>query len=94
MASSGANRMNLSPTLRRCLGTTNLIENPHSAARRRTNRVTNWQDGGMVLRWAASAFLDAENNFRRIMGFKDLWMLEVALGRKSAKDLDKEEEAA
>jgi hypothetical protein len=36
----------------------------------------------------------AENNFRRIMGFKDLWMLEVALGRKSAKGLDKEEEAA
>jgi transposase-like protein len=88
------NRMNLSPTLRRCLGTTNLIENPHSAARRRTNRVTNWQDGGMVLRWAASAFLDAEKNFRRIMGFKDLWMLEVALGRKSAQNLDKNVEAA
>jgi transposase-like protein len=88
------NGMNLSPALRRCLGTTNLIENPHSAARRRTNRVTNWQDGGMVLRWAASAFLDAENNFRRIMGFKDLWMLEVALGRKSAKNLDKNVEAA
>ena len=88
------NRMDLSTSLRRCLGTTNLIENPHSAARRRTGRVTNSQDGGMVLRWAASAFLDAEKNFRRIMGYKDLWMLEVALGRESAKNLDKNVEAA
>jgi len=88
------NRMNLSAALRRCLGTTNLIENPHSAARRRTSRVTNWKDGQMVLRWAASAFLDAEKNFRRIMGFKDLCLLEVALERKSAQNLDKNEEAA
>ena len=88
------NRLNLSQDLRRCLGTTNLIENPHSAARRRVGRVTNWQDGKMVLRWAASAFLKAEKNFRKIMGFKDLWLLEVALERKSVPSLDKEEEAA
>jgi transposase-like protein len=88
------NRLNLSHDLCRCLGTTNLIENPHSAARRRVGRVTNWQDGKMVLRWAASAFLDAEKNFRKIMGFKDLWLLEVALQRKSVPNLDKEEEAA
>jgi hypothetical protein len=48
----------------------------------------------MVLRWAASAFLDAEKNFRKIMGFKDLWMLEVALQRKSVKTVDKNVEAA
>lgn len=88
------NRLDLSPALRRCLGTTNLIENPHSAARRRIGRVTNWQDGAMVLRWAATAFLDAEKNFRKIMGFKDLWMLEVALHRESVRNLEKEEEVA
>ncbi len=88
------NRLNLSPSLRRCLGTTNLIENPHSAARRRTNRVTNWKNGEMVLRWAASAFLDAEKGFRKMMGFKDLWMLKAALDKKSAKELENEEEAA
>jgi transposase-like protein len=87
------NRLNLSQDLRRCLGTTNLIENPHSAARRRVGRVTNWQDGKMVLRWAASAFLSAEKNFRKIMGFKDLWLLETALGRKSAMNLDEERKA-
>jgi hypothetical protein len=56
--------------------------------------VTNWKDGKMVLRWAAAAFLDAEKNFRRIMGFKDLGLLEAALGRKSARNLDKNVEAA
>ena len=50
------NRLGLSPTLSRCLTTTNLIESPHSGVRLRTGRVTHWKDGAMVLRWAATAF--------------------------------------
>jgi len=33
----------------------------------------------MVLRWAAAALLLTEQNFRRIMGYRDLWMLKAAL---------------
>ena len=33
----------------------------------------------MVLRWAASAFLIAEKNFRKIQGYRDLWMLKAVL---------------
>jgi len=73
------NRLGLSPALRRALGSTNIIENPNSAARRRTGRVTRWRDGAMVKRWAAAAFLDAEKSFRRILGYRDLWMLEAVL---------------
>lgn len=73
------NRLGLSPKLRRCLATTNLIESPHSGVCLRTRRVTNWQGGGMVLRWAAGAFLATEANFRRIDGYRDLWMLKAAL---------------
>ena len=51
------NRLGLSPKLRRCLATTNLIESPHSGVRLRTRRVTNWQGGSMVLRKPASAAL-------------------------------------
>ena len=51
------NRLGLSPKLRRCLATTNLIESAHSGMRLRTRRVTNWQGGGMVLRKPASAAL-------------------------------------
>ena len=73
------NRLGLSPALRRALGSTNIIENPNSAARRRTGRVTRWRDGAMVKRWAAAAFLDAEKSFRRILGYRDLWMLQAVL---------------
>jgi hypothetical protein len=36
------------------------------------------------LRWAAAALLMTEHNFRKIMGYRDLWMLEAALERKTA----------
>ncbi len=63
------NRLGLSPSLRRALGSTNIIESPNSAARRRTGRATGWRDGAMVKRKAA-AFLDAEQSFRRIFGYR------------------------
>ena len=31
------------------------------------------------MRWAAAAFLMTEKRFRKIMGYRDLWMLEAAL---------------
>ncbi len=73
------NRLGLSPTLARCLVSTNLIESPHSGVRLRTRKVCRWRDGQMVLRWAAAALLMTEQNFRRIMGHRDLWMLKAAL---------------
>jgi len=73
------NRIGLPASLRRCLSTTNLIESPQSGVRRRTRRVSRWRDGRMVLRWAASAMLDAEKRFRRIMGYRQLWILKSYL---------------
>ncbi|HDP89246.1 MAG TPA: IS256 family transposase [Thioalkalivibrio sp.] len=73
------NRLGLPATLRRCLGTTNIVESPTAGVRLRTRRVTNWRDGAMVLRWAAAAYLDTEKSFRRIMGYRDLWMLQAVL---------------
>ena len=69
----------LPPALKRCPGTTNAIDNAHSGMRRRTGRVTRWRNGAMAVRWTAAAFLDAENNYRRIMGHKDLWILKARL---------------
>lgn len=83
------NRLDLSPSLRRCLGTTNIIENPHSGVRMRTRRVSRWRNGKMVLRWAASAFLATEKNFRRIQGYRDLWMLKAALENQMEDDKEK-----
>lgn len=73
------NRLGLPSKLRRCLGTTNLIDNGHSAARDRMRRVKSWQSGSMALRWTAAAFDAASKGFRRIMGHEHLWMLKAAL---------------
>ena len=77
------NRLGLPSELRRCLGTTNLIDNGHSALRERVRRVKNWQNGAMALRWAAVAFDAIGKGFRRIMGYKHLWMLKAALDEPS-----------
>ena len=76
------NTLGLPPSLTRCLCTTNIIENPNGIVRTTTNRVKRWRDQEMALRWCAAGFLEAEKSFRRIDGVKDLWVLEVALGRK------------
>lgn len=88
------NRLDLSPSLRRCLGTTNIIENPNSGMRQRTRNVKRWRDGAMVMRWMAAAYLDTEKHFRRIMGYEDLWMLDAALKDFDQRDLDSRKEAA
>lgn len=79
------NDLGLPSSLRRCLSTTNIIDNTHSAARSRMHRVKHWRDGTMVLRWAAASFEASSKNFRRIMGHNQLWMLKATLD-EHAKD--------
>jgi len=73
------NRLGLPKQLCRCLGSTNVIESPYSGVRQKTARVTRWRDGGMVLRWTASALLSVEKRMRRIMGYEQLWILQTRL---------------
>jgi len=80
------NRLGLPGALRRCLCTTNVIESPNSGIRRRTGRVTRWTDGSMVLRWVASALIETEKSFRRIMGYEQLWMLKTHLDNPSESE--------
>jgi putative transposase len=74
-----SNHLGLSPRLRKCLATTNVIESSLSGVEGRTGRVTRWRSGEMALRWAAAAALETERNFRKIIGHEDLWMLKAAL---------------
>ena len=48
----------------------------------------------MAVRWAAAAFLDAEKGYRRIMGYKDLWMLKAHLDELGTPPVDGKEVAA
>jgi len=86
------NRLKLPASLRRCLASTNIIESPYSGVRMRTRRVSCWKNGSMVLRWVASAFLAVEESFRRILGYRDLWMLKARL--ESDYAIEAKEEAA
>ena len=70
---------------RRRLATTNIIENPNGAVRRASRRVSRYRDAQMALRWTAAGFLEAEKSFRRIRGYRDLWVRAAALGPSRAQ---------
>jgi putative transposase len=72
-------RLGLTGALEKSLRTTNPIENLNSGIRRISKRVKRWRGGGMALRWAAAAALDAEKRFHRIKGHKAMPVLLAAL---------------
>jgi hypothetical protein len=53
---------------------------------RRTSRnVKRWQSGDMALRWTAAGMLEAERQFRRVIGYRDLAKLALAIERDLAR---------
>ncbi len=57
---------------------------------RRTQRnVKRWSSGEMGLRWTAAGMLEAERQFRRVIGYRDLAKLAVAIEH----DLDRRRHA-
>ena len=65
--------------LRRCLATTNLLDAAHSGTRGLLRRVGRWRDGAMAQRWVAAAMVETEKHFKKVHGYKQLWMLESNL---------------
>ena len=47
--------------------------------------VKRWQDGDMRKRWSAAGMLVAEQQFRRIIGYRDLATLVIAIERHAAR---------
>ncbi len=54
----------------------------NSVGRSVTGNVKRWRDGQMVLRWMAVGMLEAEKQFRRINGYRDLHVLKRALEQR------------
>jgi putative transposase len=52
--------------------------------RRVARNVKRWQSGDMCLRWTAAGMLEAETQFRRIIGYRELAKLAVAVERDVA----------
>ena len=74
-------RLGLPPSLCRTFKTTNPIESMISIARDATRNVKRWRDGKMALRWIAAGMLEAERQFRKVDGYRDLHVLKRALER-------------
>ena len=47
--------------------------------------VKHWQDGDMRKRWTAAGMLVAEQEFRRIIGYRDLATLVIAVERHALR---------
>jgi len=48
--------------------------------------VKSWQSGDMRLRWSAAGMLEAERQFRRIIGYRELAKLALAVEREVVRE--------
>jgi transposase-like protein len=68
--------------LRRTLESTNACESMIDTVRRTQRNVKNWSSGEMGMRWTAAGMLEAEQQFRKVIGYTDLPRLAVAIERQ------------
>ena len=78
-------RLGITGSLKRTLESTNPCESMIECVRRTSRNVKRWQSGEMALRWTAAGMLEAERQFRRIVGYTDLATLVVAIEHELAR---------
>jgi putative transposase len=64
------------------LSSTNPCESMIEIVRHTQRNVKRWQDGDMRKRWTAAGMLQAEQQFRRIIGYSDLAKLVIAIEQR------------
>ena len=74
-------RLGISGQLAKTLCSTNPCESMIEIVRHTQRNVKRWQDGDMRKRWTAAGMLVAEQQFRRIIGYRDLAKLVIAIER-------------
>ena len=74
-------RLGIRGRLKLTLMSTNPIESMIEIVRRTSRNVKRWQSGDMCLRWTAAGMLEAEQQFRKIIGYADLAKLAIAVER-------------
>jgi len=77
-------RLGVRGRLKRTLASTNPCESMIDPVRRVARNVKRWQNGDMCLRWTAAGMLEAQTQFRKIIGYADLAKLAVAVERDVA----------
>ncbi len=74
-------RLGIRGSLKRTLQSTNPCESMIEIVRRTSRNVKRWQSGDMCLRWTAAGMLEVERQFRKIIGYRDLATLALAVER-------------
>ncbi len=80
-------RLRIDGQLWRTLSSTNPIESMIGIVRRTSRNVKRWQNGEMCLRWTAAGMLEAERQFRKVIGYQHLARLAVAIEADVAAQL-------
>ena len=65
-------RLDIKGRLRRTLESTNPCESMIDTVRTTQRNVKHWSSGEMGLRWTAAGMLEAEKQFRKVIGYTDL----------------------
>jgi putative transposase len=78
--------------LSKTLSSTNPCESMIEIVRYTQRNVKRWQDGDMRKRWTAAGMLVAEQQFRRIIGYRDLAKLVIAIERHTTLAAEKNRE--
>lgn len=77
-------RLGVTGTLAKTVATTNPMESTIDIVRTHARNVKRWRDGDMRLRWAAAGMLRAEQQYRRVKGYKQLDKLADTLNPNTA----------
>jgi putative transposase len=72
-------RLGVTGSLKRTLESTNPCESMIEIVRHTQRNVKRWSSGEMALRWTAAGMLEAEKQFRRIIGYRNLATLVIAI---------------
>lgn len=75
-------RLGIGGKLAKTLSSTNPIESMIEIVRLTQRNVKRWQDGDMRKRWTSAGMLQAEQQFRRVIGYTDLSKLVIAIERR------------
>ena len=83
-------RLGLFPLIGRSLKTTNIIESVNAQAEERCGRVDYWKNSHQKQRWLAAALTDIEPRLRRLLGYRHLPALRVAIMKELKLDNENE----
>ena len=81
-------KLGITGTLLKSVFSTNPVESMIEIVEEHAANVKRWRDGEMALRWAAAGMVCAQQQFRRVKGYRQLPELAAKLENLTADELD------